>query len=320
MEALSNARECSKTRECRAFSSSVRWVWDDEGVILALTTPKLHPIQKTSPESLNIQHAVPDTIPSIVSNASVETRLALQEDLLFCARCPSFIAQCSAGNHLSFEVSSRNPICSCVYWAFQWHGQRGEVLSFQSDGVWASCKTSLFKFSIDSGVVDRNKSICLEEVSISSRKYENFQNVTRRMTIVIIKNSRSARQVFLGFTTSPMSRQSARFGKMCSQRSLHFAIYPLERASWDRVVIGKLVWCHDWCVRIPWQWLAVERKARPISHFTSILNLGKNECKKSKSIKYIYMYPGYCWIHKFMLYPLYEFRDLQRNPILLKFR
>jgi hypothetical protein len=80
-------------------------------------------------------------------------------------------------------------------------GSTARLISFQSDVFELLARhPGSFKFSMDSGVVDINKSICLEEVKqfikgvvgIVAYKYKKI------MDIIVIQNSRSAKKSFLG--------------------------------------------------------------------------------------------------------------------------
>jgi hypothetical protein len=75
------------------------------------------------------------------------------------------------------------------------------LISFQSNVFELLARhPSSFKFSMDSGVMDRNKSICLEEVEqfikevvgIVTYKYKKI------MDIIVIENLKSAKESFLG--------------------------------------------------------------------------------------------------------------------------
>jgi hypothetical protein len=94
-------------------------------------------------------------------------------------------------------------------------GGTARFVSFQSNTFEFLVRhPSSFEFSMDSGVVDRNKAICLEEVEqfikevvgIVAYKYEKVVN------IIVIENSRSAKVSFLGLhniSSVPPERQDS---------------------------------------------------------------------------------------------------------------
>jgi hypothetical protein len=80
-------------------------------------------------------------------------------------------------------------------------GSTARLISFQSDVFELLAKhPSSFKFSMDSGVVDRNKLICLEEVEQFIKEVVRIvvYKYKKIMDIIIIENSRSAKKSFLG--------------------------------------------------------------------------------------------------------------------------